>query len=301
MAIPEARLQAWANHGPVTTAQATHESIRNALNHYRWPPQIDYDVYLQGSYKNSTNIRGDSDVDMVVQLNSTFLKDLSGLTAEERTLYGQAYPTATYTLESFRTDVLAALRAYYGTQAIIEGNKSIKLASAGGRMPADVVVCLRYKKYTRFRSLNDEGYIEGITFFTRREGRQIINFPKPHYQNGVDKNQRTSQWYKPTVRMFKNARTYLIDNSQVGANIAPSYLLECAIYNAPDNYFGADYQQTFTRCINFLHYARVNNTLDSLQCQNGQQRLFGNTPEQWNTADAGQTMTALINLWNNWR
>jgi tRNA nucleotidyltransferase (CCA-adding enzyme) len=79
--IPESPHQ-----GATKTAQATHESIRSALTTASGSLVKDKDItmYLQGSYKNSTNIRGDSDVDLVVLLNSTFLYDTSGLTADER-------------------------------------------------------------------------------------------------------------------------------------------------------------------------------------------------------------------------
>lgn len=36
-------------------------------------------IYLQGSYANSTNIKEDSDVDIVVECNSIFLSDTSAL------------------------------------------------------------------------------------------------------------------------------------------------------------------------------------------------------------------------------
>jgi len=77
MGIPESQLAIWSHQGAVTTAKATHESIRNALDSYRWTDGVDFEVYLQGSYKNNTNIRGDMDVDVVVQLNSSFYSNLS--------------------------------------------------------------------------------------------------------------------------------------------------------------------------------------------------------------------------------
>ena len=79
MPIPESQLETWSHQGAVTTAKQTHESIRKALDPYIWPTGVKYEVYLQGSYKNTTNIRGDSDVDVVAQLNSTFQRDLSEL------------------------------------------------------------------------------------------------------------------------------------------------------------------------------------------------------------------------------
>ena len=42
-----------------------------------------YVSYLQGSYRNDTNIRGDSDVDLVLELNSVFKHDASVLSEYE--------------------------------------------------------------------------------------------------------------------------------------------------------------------------------------------------------------------------
>lgn len=56
MGIPESQLETWSHQGAVTTARATHESVRNALESYEsWPRDVEYEVYLQGSYKNDTN------------------------------------------------------------------------------------------------------------------------------------------------------------------------------------------------------------------------------------------------------
>jgi predicted nucleotidyltransferase len=76
----------------------THETIRNALGEVSSPIYgKDSDIYLQGSYVNDTNVRGESDVDVVVQLNSSWFPDISGLTQEEQQLYRSFYQNATYT------------------------------------------------------------------------------------------------------------------------------------------------------------------------------------------------------------
>src|SRR5690348_706208 len=141
MPIPESQLETWSHQGAVTTASATYRSIQTALTANSSPiREKNYEVYLQGSYKNDTNIRGDSDVDVVVQLNSTFGYDLSALPEEQKRQFQVSYPTnATYLWEDLRADVLRALRAYYGAASITEGNKSLKLASAPGRLAADII------------------------------------------------------------------------------------------------------------------------------------------------------------------
>jgi len=301
MPIPESQLETWSHQGAVTTAKLTHESIRNALAANNSPIHaMDYEVYLQGSYKNDTNIRGDSDVDVVVQLNSTFGYDLSALPSDQTQSFRGAYPvTAVYRWEHFRPDVLTALRRYFGTGAVTEGNKSLKLKAGSGRLAADVIPAIHFRKYQYFYGQDVTGLIDGIQFENLPDRRTVVNFPKPHYDNGVNKNScgKTNGWYKRTVRMFKNARSRLIDQRIVADDLAPSYFVECLLYNVPDDKFGGSLQDTFIATFNWMwSTART----DSLVSQNGQLQLFGNTPEQWDARKGKQLLEALRDLWNNW-
>lgn len=288
MGIPESQLETWSHQGAVTTAKTTHESIRNALDSYKWPNGVKFEVYLQGSYKNDTNIRGDMDVDLVVQLTSSFYNNLS---EEQKRSLGLS--PASYGWTDFRADALSALRNYYGSLTITEGNKSLKVKAASGRLPADVVVCAQYRRY---KNLNNYDFVEGITFWTKNERRQVINYPKIHYDNGVTKHQNTNNQYKPVVRMFKNIRNYLEDKNYISKNLAPSYFLECLLYNVPNNNFGNSYRDVFCNVVNWLNMAN----LEIFVCQNKQLELFGNTPEQWSTDNAKSVIQKLIELWNNW-
>jgi hypothetical protein len=292
MPIPESQLKTWSHQGAVTTAKQTHESIRAALKAYDWPKEVRYEVYLQGSYKNDTNIRGDSDVDIVVQLNSTFLSNLS---VSWKRHFG--FGAASYGWEEFKSDVLKALRNHYrdrDNSKVREGKKALKVTAS--YLPADVVVCLQYRKYPdRPRSKAD--FIEGMTFWVPSESRWVINYPKLHYQNGVKKNQDTNEQYKPTVRMFKNARTYLVDRGVIPADLAPSYFLECLLYNVPDDKFGPNLQSTFLKVMAWLRKADFGRFV----CQNEQLPLFGSSPEQWSEDRAYRFLEAMVKLWNDWR
>ena len=255
MAIPEAQLETWSHQGATVTSSATYGSIQAALAAGASPiREMDYEPCLQGSYKNSTNIRGDSDVDVVVQLNSTWGRDLSGLSPDQTRLYQASYYNATYLWSDFRRDVLQALRAYYGPTAVVEGDKSLKVLAGGGRLAADVIPALHFRKYWYFRSIQNKGYIDGIKFSNRRDNREITNFPKPHYENGVSKQAagRTSSHYKPTVRVFKNARTFLVGQGLLDEDVAPSYFVECFLYNVPDAEYAGTLQQRFVSVWNWL-------------------------------------------------
>jgi len=288
MPIPESQLETWSKPGAVETAEQTHKSIRAALEAYNWPSGVQYEVYLQGSYRNRTNIRGDSDVDVVVQLNSTFSHNLS---EDQKRQFG--FRDASYGWQEFRRDVLKALRNYYGPGRVREGRKSLKVQTS--YLPADVVVSLQYRKYPGYPRSEDD-FVEGMTFWVPSEGRWVINYPKLHYENGAKKNQDTNGWYKPTVRMFKNARAYLVDRGVIPADLAPSYFLECLLYNVPDGKFGTNLQSTFREVITWLLKADFSRFV----CQNRQLLLFGSSPEQWSEDRAYRFLEAMVELWANW-
>ena len=289
MPIPESQLKTWSHQGAVTTAKQTHESIRAALKAYDWPKEVRYEVYLQGSYKNDTNIRGDSDVDVVVQLNSTFFENLP---VNLKRQFG--FRDASYRWEEFRSDVLTALRNHYGPGRVREGRKSLKVQTP--YLPADVVVSVQYHKYPEPPRSKDN-FVEGMAFWVRSEGRWVINYPKIHYENGVKKNEKTNKRYKPTVRMFKNARTYLVDRGVIPPDLAPSYFLECLLYNVPNDKFGPNLQSTFREVIVWLQKTDFGRFV----CQNEQLLLFGSSPEQWSEDSADRFLEAMVTLWNDWR
>ena len=232
MTIPESQLSTWSHHGPQDSSKHTHEAIRRVLDAYQWPPGMTRDFYLQGSYRNDTNIRGDSDVDVVLELTSAFHHDASASSQYEQGLLASSFQPASHDWNDFRRETLRALEAGFVGGMVSQGNKSIKLKADPPRLAADVVVCMGQRRYTSYYS-----YVEGITFWALHDKRWIVNYPKEHYKNGAAKSSRTWDRYKRTVRMFKNARNYLDSIGRISADLAPSYFVECLLYNAPDSAF----------------------------------------------------------------
>lgn len=237
-------------------------------------------------------------MDVVAQLKSTFYPDISALDATQQAAFHRAYPgSASYQWEHFRRDVLAALSTGFGSTAVTDGKKCLKVAGGNGRLPCDVVPCMQYRHYTGFTGVGPGSFIPGIIFWTRPDHRQIVNFPKPHYDNGVAKHQNTWEWFKPVVRVFKNARNAATRKGYLVDDTAPSYFLECFVYNAPSTAFGGTYADSFCNVVNWWR----ENDLSYLLCQNGVTLLFGSTPEQWSQTSAKHLITGLTSLWNNWQ
>ena len=279
------------------TAQATHGAIKNALQSYdRWPPGFTYEVYLQGSYRNDTNVVGSSDVDVIVECASLPFHDTAALSAFDRWDMQTVPQDSIDNWTVFRRHVLRALRLHFGEKAVAEGKHSLKLGRTASHVPADVVPCLRYRQHRSRVVPFFPDHNDGITFWVGPQKRQVISFPKFHYQEGTEKNgtERTDGNYKPSVRAFKNAKEYMVAHGHLGEGVAPSYFLECLLYNVPDRCFSGSRQDRFATILSWLTSAN----LDAFVAQSHEKLLFGPSAQQWSKARATQTIASLQNLYN---
>ena len=289
--IPETQLQTWAAYPGTTSAQATYASVRLALER-GMPAGGRYDIFLQGSYGCDTNVRGDSDVDIVTEYQGAFNYDRSRLSESDR--LALQHPGVAYGWSEFREEVLTALRSYYGSEAVHERNKCITVDAGSGRLSADVVAAIEHHYY-----LSRTSTYQGIAFWTQRDHRKVVNYPRQHRENATVKNAATGQRFKPAVRMFKNARLVAVDRGYLSADDAPSYFLQCLIYNASNGLFAPTLQSTYTGVLAGLATA-MSIAANSLVCENEIERLFGPTPEQWDATAATRTLVALRRLWDSW-
>ena len=94
--------------------------------------------------------------------------------------------------------------------------------------------------------------------------------------------------------MFKNARSCATDQGYLVEGIAPSYFVDCLIYNVPDYCFVDDLAETYCNVVNYLNKA----ALSGFVCRNEIVSLFGPSSEQWSENAARQLIGSLIRLWN---
>jgi len=296
MSIPESQLDTWANQGSITQSSDTYQTIKRFLE----SPSSSYvsksfEVFLQGSYANDTNIYSESDVDIVIRLDDTFYYDIDALSAEDKAAFQAAHSIpASYTYTQFHEDVLTALKAEYG-DAVKAGRKAIRIQADKGRRNADVLVATQFRKYIRYSDSNPNNFIRGICFFTG--GLRVANYPKLHSDNCTAKHKSTSSWYKPAVRILKNMRRRMIEHAYLSAGSAPSYFLEGLLYNVPDDKFGQSYQDTITNAINWSYATDRTNFL----CANEQYYLLRDVPHVcWPPRDCDSFLNAAIRCWKEW-
>jgi len=296
MPIPEEQLDTWSHQGAVQGSCDTYNAVRAALESQKAVyKDKTFEVFLQGSYGNDTNIYAESDVDTVMRLDSIWRSDLSPLPPEQQQAYHQAYGKATYTFDEFKRGVVLRLSKAFGEGDVKPGNKAVKIKANGSRRSADVVACYQYRRYIRFIDEDDQEYVSGIIFPTDSSG-EVINYPKLHSENCTAKHQATDGWFKPMVRIMKNMRTKLVDDGKIGKDTAPSYYIEGMVWNVPDEKFGESYQDTFCNCVNWLK----DTDRSKLVCANKQYWLLGNANVQWTKAKCEAFLLALMQMWEGW-
>lgn len=297
MSIPESQLQAWSHQGAIASSRDTYHSIKGVLEARTTPfAGKHYEVFLQGSYGNETNIYAESDVDIVIRLDDCWRSNLDDLTESEKAAYHATFGKASYDHADFKRDVLSVLTKRYGS-AVEVGHKAITVGADGSRRKADVIAAIQFRRYSRFQSAVDSSYVEGICFFDE-SGEQIVNYPKQHSANMTTKHQASYTRLKPLVRVFKNMRGYMDDHGLIRDGIAPSYYVEGLLYNAPSLKFTPSLQQ----CVcNVLNWYRDEAAKAKLVCANEQYYLLRDgSPVCWNQADCDTFVDTAVKLWNDW-
>lgn len=292
--ISEDQLKIWAKQGPTAQFTATYDALKTYLNDSSSPYHSkDFSIFLQGSYKNDTNVYGDSDVDVVIRLKQAYYEDLSYLPEEEKQLWKAARSDAEYTLDQFKKDVTGWLVKKHGSD-VQPGTKAIYIKGNGNRRNADVLVCCQHHRFTRFKSWSDQNFHEGISFFNS-SGVRIDNFPVQHSDNCTKKHQDSKSWFKSTARIYKNLRNTMIEKKLIDDDLAPSYFIEGLLWNVPLDRFGGTEQQNF---LDTLHWLR-NADRSKFLCANELYYLFHPTsPVTWRAEKCEKFLSKAIDYWN---
>jgi hypothetical protein len=297
MGIPEAQLETWSHQGAIVGSSSTYATVKNALESATAAYSgKSYKVFLQGSYGNDTNVWSESDVDVIIRLDSCFHSDQSRLSAQEKTAWRAAYSDATYCQNEFKRDVIKRLSTAF-PNAITTGDKAIAIKAEGNRRKADVIPATAFRRYYKFNGVYDQSYDEGICFWDK-SGERIANYPNQHCTNLTKKHLSSGKRLKPTIRMMKNLRRKLVDDGLLEAGKAPSYYIEGLLYNVPDDKFTNCLGDTFCNAINWLQQDADKTKLVTANEQ--YYLLRENAKTCWNPADGEAFINAAIKLWNNW-
>jgi hypothetical protein len=295
MGIPESQLETWSGQGSITQSATTYATIKRALEAQdAGYAGRTFEIFLQGSYGNDTNIYSESDVDVVIRLSSSFWHDLSELPADQQQVFNQTLTDGKDRYSTYKSQVEAALRKSFG-DSVEPGPKAFKVIGDGARRNADVVAAFAFRRYYRFKSIADQRYDEGMRFLTD-DATPIVNYPEQHSENLTVKHQATGKMFKPLVRILKNMRSVMVESNMIGDSVAPSYFIEGLLYNVPNEMFAGDYTDAFVASIDWLLKADRKNFV----CANEQYYLLRETPVTWSPGNCNEFLDALVKLWGNW-
>ena len=223
-----------------------------------------YEIFLQGSYANNTNVKQNSDVDICVVYKNVFRYEMPiGYKL------GDGYSDSSVSYKDVRSSIKKALVNKFGVKRVEDKNKAIRILSNTYTVDADVVVAFQYRFYK-----DDTYYKEGISY-DALDGTKIINYPKIHIDNGIRKNNDTNYMYKKMVRIFKKIM-YDMQNERVAFNQnAKGFVIECMCYRYPNNkflhYVDTKYTDNLTNMIDYFLNSSMSDWLEANEIK----QLFG--------------------------
>ena len=253
----EAQFRQWAKP-PGKTEQDRCDNatsmVRNAIKASQKLHNRDISIFLQGSYRNNTNVRKDSDVDIVILCTDSLFNDYPpNMTREDFDL-----DPSTYSYGQYKNEVEEALFEYFGRPAVKRGNKAFDIHETSYHVEADIATFFEHRRYRK-----DGTYYEGVALLTDKEQKRIINWPEQHYHNGVYKNTNTGTRFKSVVRVLKSLAVEMTEKGIRAADI-PGFLIECLVWKAPnDNFQNPNYISDVRGTLAFL----FNNTRTQEACK----------------------------------
>jgi len=255
----ESKFTLWAKPPSNTEEQRSSNAvnmIQNAIRQSSILSNRHITISVQGSYRNNTNVRQDSDVDIAVICSDSFFHYLpEGYTPD---MFG--FIPATYLYPEFKNQIGDALTSYLGSNIVLRGNKAFNIHENTYHVDADVAPFFEHRRYDA-----NGNYLSGVELRPDNIGR-IINWPDQHYDNGVNKNLVTQRRFKRIVRILKALCNEMADNGIATVTNIPGFLIECLVWNVPNDHFGySTYVADVQSSLAFL----FNNTMNDKDCAEG--------------------------------
>jgi hypothetical protein len=285
--LSEERLRTWTRRAfrdEDRRAEHAETLVRGAVERHPMLRELPIVVYAKGSYKNNTNVRRDSDVDVAVEYQGILFLTAApgqeeGAAMWTRGLVPYQGPLldrlGRFDAPCFKAAVGEALGSAFGPGVVSRSNKVFTVAASERSLAADVVPCCSCDYH-----LAPDRWVGGaIQLLPDRPTRgSLVNFPRQHHLAGVAHNVATARQFKRLTRILRNLENLMVEDG-ASPEVA-SYLIECLVFNCPAECFGYVTRADQTRAV-LLHIAEGCSTLGCERTWwevNGVRALFG--PEQ---------------------
>jgi len=287
----EDTFSAWAKPPGKTEEQRSENAIKTIKNAIAASSKLnnrDIKVFTQGSYRNNTNVRQDSDVDVGVVCRDVFFPVYPEGTTKET--FGNI--DGDYKYVTFKNEIEDALVKYFGRSAVKRGNKAFDIKENSYHVEADVAPFFEHRRY--YKSGNFE---EGVELRPDNGSPiKVINWPEQHYSNGVKKNSDTGRSYKSVVRILKKLSNEMDEMGIQQAKNIMGFLIECLVWNVPNENFNYRTLYSMVRaCLAFL----FNNTRKDEECSEwgevSELKYLFRSSQKWNRQQAHNFIDA---AWN---
>ncbi|WP_027383998.1 nucleotidyltransferase domain-containing protein [Epilithonimonas caeni] len=274
-----------------TKLENSERMVREAINDDPKLKTKSTETFGQGSYANDTNVKLNSDIDINVRYTGGFYFELPENTTETDIGLDKLGSTA-YTFKEFKDDVENALVRKFGRSEVVRNDKCITIKENTYRIQTDVVPTWNYRRYNK-----NGTFVLGAKFFPDNSAWGIVNFPKQHIENAINKNSNTSRRFKRLTRLHRKVRYKMIDDGiKVSDNIT-SFLLECLVWNTPNQIMN-EYDSWTERLKQSIIYIYQQTTEDSTCKEWGEVSellyLFY-SGRKWSRSDVNEYM---VQLWN---
>lgn len=261
--IPDYVLRKWQEPGDLERSKSTYAILDEVLS-----AKVDSTYCrLQGSYANHTNVKGDSDIDILLVCDDYARRHSLSIYEIKNAVYNELKSMGCFTL----------------------GKKTIKYCGNDRLLPADIVPCLTL----------DGELKSGIRIYDSYSRQIITNYPIQHKQNGETKNSETDGLYKPTVRMYKNIRNELVSRRYISAESVSSYNIESLVYNTEKSRFNSNPRE----CLESTLFGfRLNAVMEiHMDCQNGKDVLLDHSGKCcWSYSKLSNFVQNIMQLDRDW-
>lgn len=252
----------WKNPSSDTEAakcENAEKKVRAAIWNCPVLSRRNIEIFAQGSYRNNTNVRLESDVDICVRCMDVCWTDFEQAPGNTNTSAG--YTNSEYHYSQFKNEVGDALVRMFGKSGVTRGNKAFDIHETANHVDADVVPTFEHRRY--YLDRGRLAYFSG-TEFRPDNGGSIVNWAHQHFDRGVEKNNDTNYRFKYITRVIKRLRYKMDADGKTAAKGIPSYLIECLTYNVPNDHFG---HNTYTAAVKAVLAQAFNHTMDDDKCK----------------------------------
>ena len=226
--------------------------ISDAVREYEPRKKRSVGVHAGGSYRDNTNTRLGSDIDIATVGHESFYYELppDGIPSAQILNFKEAE----YGLVQFRKHVREALKAKFGSEGFQETNKTFGIHKSKRKLDADATVFCDHHLYTGKQKSNED-WIFGLGVETRprdEPAKRVIDWHQQHYEESATRNDATKLRFRRITRILKCLRDDMKKTGNAAAKNAAeqvcSFLIECLVCNAPDDCFnleeGSYYEDT---------------------------------------------------------